>query len=91
MPVVLSPEIERLVQQHMNDEEYRSTDDVLLAALHLLQQYQVHQRLRCDVKEGFDQIDRGEALELADDQSLRTFFDDIKARGRQRIVASRPA
>ena len=48
----------------------------------------LHQRLRNDVKEGFDQIDRGEAIELEDDEALRAFFEDIKVRGRQRLRAS---
>jgi putative addiction module CopG family antidote len=88
MPGTLTPEIEKLVQQQLDGDEFRSADDVLRAALRLLQQYQTHQRLRLDVKEGFDQIERGEATELEDDQALRTFFEDVKMRGHGRLQAS---
>jgi Arc/MetJ-type ribon-helix-helix transcriptional regulator len=85
MPDPLSPEVEQLVQQHLDGKEFQSADDVLLAALRLFEQYRSHQRLRADVKEGFDQIERGDAVELGDDRALRAFFDDIKVRGRQRL------
>lgn len=88
MPGTLTPEIEKLVQQQVDGDEFRSADDVLRAALRLLQQYQTHQHLRRDVKEGFDQIERGEATELEDDHALRTFFDDVKTRGHRRLQAS---
>ncbi len=39
--------------------------------------------LRTDVKAGFDQLDRGEGIEL-DNDGLRDFFDDIQARGQRR-------
>ena len=88
MPGTLTPEIEQLVQQHVDGKEFRSADDVLRAALHLFQQYQTHRLLRRDVKEGFDQIERGEAIALEDDQALREFFEDIKTKGHRRLQAS---
>ncbi len=36
-----------------------------------------------------ERLDRGEAIELEDDQTLRAFFDDVQARGRQRYEASK--
>ncbi len=44
--------------------------------------------LRADVKAGFDQLDRGEGIEL-DESGLRELFDDIQVRGLQRYQAAR--
>ena len=33
-------------------------------------------------------LERGEGIELEDDRALRSFFDDIQARGRQRYEAA---
>ena len=44
-----------------------------------------HDRLRRDVDHAIQQIDRGQGIELNDEDKLRQFFDDIKARGRQRL------
>jgi hypothetical protein len=88
MSDVISPEVERLVRQHLDGRDFQSPNDVLLAALRLFEQYRLHQELRTDVNEGFDQISRGDAFELENDDALRAFFDDVKARGRQRLGAS---
>ena len=32
---------------------------------------------------GLDQLDRGECVECKDDAELRSFFDSVKARGRE--------
>ena len=39
--------------------------------------------LHADVKAGFDELDRGEGIEV-DDAGLREFFDHVQARGQHR-------
>ena len=54
----------------------------------LREQDRQFESLRADVQEGFDQLERGEGIEL-DDQGLRDLFDDIQARGKQRYEAAK--
>ena len=52
--------------------------------MRILQEITRHQEeFRRKVQIGADQLDRGEGIEL-DQEDLRAFFDDIQARGRQR-------
>jgi len=58
-------------------------------ALHLLQERdRHHEALRRDVKEGFDQLERGEYIEL-DEEGLRVLGEEIKRRGRERYEAAK--
>ena len=36
-----------------------------------------------EIEVGLDQLDRGECVECKDDAELRSFFDGVKARGRE--------
>ena len=36
-----------------------------------------------EIQVGLDQLDRGECVECKDDAELRSFFDSVKARGRE--------
>jgi hypothetical protein len=40
-----------------------------------------------EIQIGLDQLDRGEGIECKDDAQLRSFFDDVKARGRESLAA----
>jgi hypothetical protein len=70
MSEALSPKVKRLVQQYLDGKEFHSVNDVLMAALRLFEQYRSYQNLRADVKEGVDQIERGDAVNLGNDQEL---------------------
>ena len=86
MSASISPEVEQMVHEHLDGKSFLSANDVLLAAMRLFQQYQTHVRLRADVKEGFEELERGECIELDDDNALHGFFDEIKARGRRQMA-----
>ena len=91
MSDALSPEIKRLVQQHVDGKRFSSANDVILVAMCLFNEFQVRYRdeLSAAIKRGFDQIDRGQGIELKDKDALRKFFDDIKGRGRQRYETTK--
>jgi Arc/MetJ-type ribon-helix-helix transcriptional regulator len=91
MSEALSPEVERLVTQHVDGERFTSANDVMLAAMRLFDEFQRRSRAEVGaaIKTGFDELDRGESIELEDDNALRSFFDDIKRRGKERYDASR--
>ena len=40
-----------------------------------------------EIKIGLDELDRGESVECKDDAELRSFFDGVKARGREMLGA----
>ena len=88
MPERISPEVEELARRHVGGEAFPSTNDVLLAALRLFDQYRKYEHLRSDVKSGFDEIERGDGVEIEHEAALRAFFDEVKRRGRQRLSAS---
>jgi Arc/MetJ-type ribon-helix-helix transcriptional regulator len=93
MPEILSPEVERLVQQHVDGQRFTSPNDVILVAMRLFNEFQDHyqEELGAAIKRGFGQIGRGEGIELKDDAALSEFFDDLKRRGRERYEARRTA
>ena len=43
--------------------------------------------LRKDIAAAAEQLDRGEGIEIEDEEALREFFEDIKERGRKRFEA----
>ena len=87
MPASIPPEIEQYVEQVVATGRYESAEQAVREAFRLLQEKDRRfESLRTDVKAGFDQLDRGEGIEL-DDDGLRDFFDDIQARGQQRYEA----
>jgi len=89
MSTSIPSDIEQYVQRVLASGRYDSADEVIREAFRLLQtQDRQFDALRTDVKAGFDQLDRGEGMEL-DDAGLRELFDDIQARGQQRYQAAR--
>lgn len=46
-----------------------------------------HAALVRDLEIGLDQLDQGECIECKDDAELRSFFDGVKARGREALRA----
>ncbi len=90
MTVKLPPELERYVEQKVAQGEFASQDAFISEAMRLYRTLEArHERLCEDVQAAIDQIERGEGVELADDEELREFFDDIKSRGRERLGAEK--
>jgi len=42
-----------------------------------------------EIRIGLDEIDRGECVESKDEAELRSFFDGVKARGRELLKAQK--
>ena len=89
MDVSLSTQNEKLVKEKMKSGEYGSPDEVLGAALRLLDERDKKlTALRADVQVGLDQLERGEYTEY-DAQGLKELAERIKSRGRERLKAKR--
>jgi len=82
----IPPELRQFVDQELAIGQYHSAEEVICAGLRLLRERRLYE-LRRDIQAGLEQLDRGEGIDLEDEQALRAFFDDIKARGRQRLKA----
>ena len=88
MSEILSPEVERLAQEQIDGRRFTSTNEVLLVALRLFKEFQTRYRehLGAQIKEGFDQIERGEGIEF-DEAGLDTFFHDVLAEAEKELAA----
>ena len=88
MPGAYPPELSQYVQQKVASGEFQSEDDFIAEATRLYRELEArHDRLRRDVDHAIQQIDCGQGIKLNDEDELRRFFDDVKARGRQRLEA----
>ena len=74
MSLQISQENERSIHDAMSAGDYHNPDEVLTDALRLLRR---KQQLIRDVKEGVDQLNRGEYTEY-DEESLDRFLQDIQ-------------
>jgi Arc/MetJ-type ribon-helix-helix transcriptional regulator len=92
MPETLSPEVQKLVQEQVDGQRFTSANEVLLVAMRLFKEFQsrCREHLGRQIKEGFDQIERGEALEL-DEDGVNRFFDELLAEAEQELAAETAA
>lgn len=86
MPEAVPPELQRFVEQELASGRYQSAEEVVAEGLRLLRERKLYE-LRNDIDAGVEQLDRGEGIELEDEEAIQRFFDDIKARGRIRLEA----
>jgi len=67
MKIELKPELEQLIEKHLTSGEYASTENVIEAALHLLEQRNQYNVWVEEVREKIDlaaeQLDRGEGID----------------------------
>jgi len=84
IPEAVPPELQRFVEQELASGRYQSAEEVVAEGLRLLRERKLYE-LRKDVDAGVQQLDRGEGIELEDQETLQRFFDDIKGRGRLRL------
>jgi antitoxin ParD1/3/4 len=94
--VSITPHFSRFIRRKINSGRYSSASEVVREALRHLEQAELigEQSLIVDpddardaVLQGAASIDRGDAVELKDEAALREFFEDIVARGKQRLAA----
>ena len=91
MPGSLPPDLEEFVNQEVMAGAYETRDQVLAEGVRLLQERtRKLQRLRGDIQTGLEQLERGECIEIPNEEAHRAFFEDIRARGRARLGAKQP-
>ena len=88
MTVEIPPDLQQFVHQAIDAGNYKSEAEVVGQALRLLQERQRRiEELRREIQPALDRLDRGEGIEIKDEEELRLFFEDIKQRGRKRLEA----
>jgi len=88
MTVEIPSELQPFVDQIIHSGSYNSEAEVVGSALRLLRERQARiEELRQKIQPALDQLDRGEGIELKNEDELRLFFEDIKERGRKRLEA----
>jgi antitoxin ParD1/3/4 len=90
MNVSLTPQLEALVNAKVKNGMYQTASEVIREGLRLLKERdeEKQKRLREDVLAGFDEIARGNYIDV-DEKGLKKFFADVKTRGRKRLLAER--
>jgi putative addiction module CopG family antidote len=83
MSVDIPEQFVPFVQRSIASGRFESESAMLTEAFRLLALRERELKL---VEEGFDQIERGECIEL-DDEGLDKFFEDIMREGRERLRA----
>jgi antitoxin ParD1/3/4 len=86
MNISLTPELEKLVNKKVKSGLYQTASEVVREGLRLMKERDDEvRRLRADIQEGFDAIDRGDFTEY-DVDSLHRLSDEVKATGRKRLA-----
>lgn len=86
MASIVPTEFQPFVSDAVASGRYRSEEELIAAALRLLEDRERKlAALREDIQIGIDELDRGEGIDLSEPSARQAFFDDIKARGRQRL------
>jgi putative addiction module CopG family antidote len=86
--VTLPPEIELFVHQAVAEGRYPSEQALLTDAIRFLRDSKIpHERLRGKIDAALAEVDRGLGIEIDDDDSLTTFFDELEAEVHATIAA----
>ncbi len=90
MNVSLGEKWEAFIAQCVESGRYLSASEVVRDAMRLLEEQEVLRLRRLDemrkeVQLGIDAMERGEFTELANEQELQKFFENIMAEGRSRL------
>ncbi len=88
MNVSLTPELERLVAVKVKSGMYQTASEVIREGLRLLKERDTLKALRRDIRDGFEQIERGE-YEQHDEHTTKDLAKAIKERGRRKLAAIR--
>ncbi|MBT3270340.1 hypothetical protein HN371_24570 [Candidatus Poribacteria bacterium] len=95
MEIKLSGELAAFVKGRVAAGKNPSEEDVVEEALRALGEDELFdgivndigiEALRAGVQESLDQLDRGEGIVIQNEEGVRAFAADIKARGRKRLA-----
>jgi antitoxin ParD1/3/4 len=80
----ISPEFEQFVCDEVAAGKYRSAEEVVSEGLRLLRDRKI-EALRKEIDIGLEQIERGDVIDIDDEEAHAALLEDIKLRGRERL------
>lgn len=89
MEVTLTPELEKLIEDHVTSGRYPSAGEVVRDALRLFMRDPepvALEALRREIRAGIEELDRGDFTEY-DEDSIKDLAHDVKTRGLARLRA----
>jgi antitoxin ParD1/3/4 len=97
--VSITPHFAKFISANVKSGRYGNTSEVVREALRRFEQdEQIREQDALDpdnaqeaVAKGFASIERGAYIDIDGDRQLRSFFADVAARGKERVVASKRA
>ena len=98
--VSITPHFSKFIRDRVKSGRYSNASEVVREALRRWEQEEMltEQSMIVDpdnfeeaVLEGLRSIERGDVIELRNDEELRRYFDDIIQRGKKRFVAAKRA
>ena len=91
MNVSLTPGLEKFIKDEVASDEYQTSSEVVRDALRLLKQEKDRRKqvLREQIKIGLDELDRGEYIEIKNEQDQKALLARITKGGRARLAAKR--
>jgi putative addiction module CopG family antidote len=90
MSYAFPSELQQLVQNELAKGNYANEDEVLLQAMRVLREREeAVQQWRAEIRSRIESLDRGQGIELEDEQGLRAFAEEIKAEGRRAYEGDR--
>ena len=90
MPTMLPPDLEQFLQAEVASGKYSSADEALVAGVRLLcDRERQREELRRELDLGLAAVERGDVVTLEGEGELNAFFDDIVARGHERLAHPR--
>lgn len=85
MTIDVPDDIAQFIRDSISSGNFHSESDVVTAALRVFRNRETRRaQLQQEIQPAIDRLDRGEGIVL-DDESLPAFFDDIIARGNERL------
>lgn len=85
-----SLELQHLIQAELAAGHYDSDEELLLEAVRLLtERNRRRQVLRRELQIGREQLDRGEGIELDNDEALEAFLEEIAAEVNAELAAKK--
>lgn len=86
MVATVNDGLEQFVEQQIAKGKYCTREEVLVAGLRLLQEREQElETIRAVVRVGLNELARGDGIVLQDEEARRSFFEDIKQRGREAL------
>jgi len=90
LTVSLPPDIEQYVHQVVASGKYRDERELVVQAIRWLRDSHArYQQLRAEIQEALEGVQRGEGIELEDEEALTGFFDQLESEVQAELAAEK--